>query len=249
MADEKKKYWLKLDKNFLKSPHIKVIKSMPNGKDYIIFYLALMLESVETVGHLKFSDLVPYNEDMLSALTDTNVDIVRSAVGVFKKLGLIEILDDGTIYMTQVAQMTGKESESADRVRKFREKKQMFLLQCNANVTKCNDNKEKEEEEEKEEDKDKDKYKEKIHFADFVAMTNDEYNKLVTTYSKDFADQCITVLDNYKGSSGKKYKNDYRAVLNWVVDKVKANIEKQNPKSSESMNNIRELYSEMEGKS
>ncbi len=61
----------------------------------------------------------------------------------------------------------------------------------------------------------------KIHFADYVSMTNAEYEKLVSTYGKDVSDQCITVLDNYKGSNGKKYKSDYRAILSWVVDKVK----------------------------
>ena len=61
----------------------------------------------------------------------------------------------------------------------------------------------------------------KIHFADYVTMTNAEYEKLVSTYSKEFADQCITVLDNYKGANGRKYKSDYRAILSWVVDKIK----------------------------
>lgn len=152
---EKKRYWLKLDKDFLKSPQIKVIKNMTNGKDYIIFYLSLLLESIETIGHLRFSELVPYNEDMLSSVTDTNVDIVRTAIKLFNQLGLLEILDDGTIYMTQVAQMTGKESESAERVRQYRlrqkenEKKQL-MLHCNEDVTNSNDNKEKEEDEDKE---------------------------------------------------------------------------------------------------
>lgn len=67
------------------------------------------------------------------------------------------------------------------------------------------------------------KEEEKIHFAEFVSMTNAEYEKLVSTYGKEFADQCIEVLDNYKGSSGKKYKNDYRAIKTWVIDKVKQN--------------------------
>ena len=67
----------------------------------------------------------------------------------------------------------------------------------------------------------KGKKEDKIDFAEFVSMTNAEHEKLVSTYGKDFADQCILVLDNYKGSSGKTYKNDYRAILNWVVDKVK----------------------------
>ena len=52
-------------------------------------------------------------------------------------------------------------------------------------------------------------------------MTNAEYEKLVSTHGKEFADQCIEELDNYKGANGKKYASDYRAILNWVVDKVK----------------------------
>lgn len=151
---EKKRYWLKLDKDFLKSPQIKVIRNMSNGKDYIIFYLSLLLESIETIGHLRFSGLVPYNEEMLASVTDTNVDVVRTAMKLFIELGLVEILDDGTIYMTQVAQMTGKESESAERVRQYRlrkkeEEQKQLSLHCNNDVTNSNDNKEKEEEEDK----------------------------------------------------------------------------------------------------
>lgn len=158
---EKKKYWLKLDKNFLKSPQMKVIKSMPNGKDYIIFYLSLMLESVETVGHLRFTALVPYNAEMLSAITDTNVDIVRNAIQIFCELGLMQIFDDGTIFLPEVPSITGKESESAERVRKYREriKKQdeVLALQCNGDVTKSNDNKEKEKDKEKDKEEDKER--------------------------------------------------------------------------------------------
>lgn len=162
---EKKKYWLKLDKDFLKSSQMRVLKNMPNGKDYIIFYLSLMLESIETVGHLRFTSLVPYNDEMLSAITDTNIDLVRSAVRLFCELGLMQIFDDGTIFMPDVPKMTGKECESAERVRNYREKlkkqKDTKLLQCNNDVTKCNDNKEKEEEKDKEENKQQQKDKEK----------------------------------------------------------------------------------------
>lgn len=73
---------------------------------------------------------------------------------------------------------------------------------------------------------------EKIHFAEFVSMTNAEYEKLVSTYGKELADQCITILDNYKGSSGKKYKSDYRAILNWVIDRAKENKPKETTKKA-----------------
>ena len=87
----------------------------------------------------------------------------------------------------------------------------------------------------------------KIHFADYVTMTNAEYEKLVSTYSKEFADQCITVLDNYKGANGKKYKSDYRAILNWVVDKVKQEQAKAPKKQYEQRqyNDFDKFYSNM----
>lgn len=81
------------------------------------------------------------------------------------------------------------------------------------------------------------------HFAEFVTMTNDEYEKLCVTYGNEFADQCITFLDNYKGANGRKYKSDYRAILNWVVGAVqehnrkngKANIYQQPNNNLEEM--------------
>lgn len=85
--------------------------------------------------------------------------------------------------------------------------------------------------------KNKKEQEEKIHFAEFVSMTNAEYEKLVSTYGKDFVDQCITVLDNYKGSSGKTYKSDYRAILNWVIDENKQRQEKKESNQTKNYNN------------
>lgn len=61
---------------------------------------------------------------------------------------------------------------------------------------------------------------EKIKLAEYVSMTNDEHKKLIATYGQEATAKMIETLDNYKGANGKEYKNDYRAILNWVVDKV-----------------------------
>lgn len=122
MAEKVKRfYWLKLSRDFLKRHDIKIIKAMPNGKDYIIFYLALLLESIDHEGHLRFSDTIPYDENMLSIVTDTNIDIVKSAIQIFRQLGLMEILDDKTIYMTETQKMLGAETEWAKKKRAYRE--------------------------------------------------------------------------------------------------------------------------------
>ena len=211
---EKKKYWLKLDKDFLKSSQMKVLKNMPNGKDYIIFYLSLMLESVETVGHLRFTSLIPYNSEMLATITDTNIDLVRCAVKLFCELGLIQIFDDGTIFMPDVPQMTGKECESAERVRNYREKlkkqKDNKLLQCNNDVTKCNDNKEKEEEKDKEKNKQqqKDKEREIVSVDDSCVdglseAINDSCNDGLFVKSNDSCvDDLKEIIDFYNNNIG-----------------------------------------------
>lgn len=57
----------------------------------------------------------------------------------------------------------------------------------------------------------------KVKYGDFVRMTEDEYSKLVNAYGEDGAKELVTILDNYKASSGKRYKDDYRAILSWCV--------------------------------
>ncbi len=110
---DKKFYWLKLNRDFFKRHDIKVIEGMENGKDYVLFYLKLLVESIDHLGELRFSDTIPYNEKMLSALTDTNIDIVRGALSVLSSLGLVEILSDQTLYMSQIENMIGQKSQWA----------------------------------------------------------------------------------------------------------------------------------------
>jgi len=57
----------------------------------------------------------------------------------------------------------------------------------------------------------------KTKYAEFVSMTNDEYTSLIAKHGEIVVLRCIEILDNYKGATGKTYKSDYRAVLNWVV--------------------------------
>ena len=149
----KKFYWLKLNKDFFKRHDIRIIEEMPNGKDYILFYLKLLLESVNHEGHLRFSETIPYNEQMLAVITNTNIDVVRCAMKVLLELKMIEILDDSTIYMAEVLKITGSETAEARRVKQYRENKK--LLQNCTNVQKCNTEIEIEKDKELESDKEK----------------------------------------------------------------------------------------------
>ncbi len=133
----KKYYWLKLKRDFFKRHDIRIIEEMPNGKDYILFYLKLLLESIDHEGNLRFSDAIPYNEQMLSVVTNTNVDIVKAAMSLFIELNMIDVYDDQTIYMNEVEKLIGSETAGAERVRKHRLLSKN-VLQSNADVTTSN---------------------------------------------------------------------------------------------------------------
>ena len=121
-ADKKRYYWLKLKEDFFKRHDIRIIEAMPNGKDYIIFYLKLLCESCGREGRLRFNHEIPYNEEMLATITNTNVDVVRSAVKIFTSLQMMEVLDDGTYFLTKVQSMIGSETGAANRKRAYRNK-------------------------------------------------------------------------------------------------------------------------------
>ena len=116
MAD-KKYYWLKLKRDFFKRHDMRIIEAMPNGKDYVLFYLKLLVESVDHNGELRFSDTIPYDDQMLSVIANTNIDVVKSAMKLFVNLQMIDILDDLTIRMVDVVGMTGTETYWAEQKR------------------------------------------------------------------------------------------------------------------------------------
>jgi len=119
---QKKYYWLKLQRDFFKRHDIRIIEDMPNGKDYILFYMKLLVESISHEGRLRFNETIPYNDSMLATITHTNIDIVRTAVKIFDELDLMSVLDDGTLYMNETEKMVGAETEWAGKKREYREK-------------------------------------------------------------------------------------------------------------------------------
>lgn len=143
----KKYFWLKLNDNFFEEDTIIWLEEQENGKDYVNFYLKLLLKSLRDEGKLvRFvgERVMPYDTKSLAKLTNTNPDTVAVAMKAFIEIGLVERLDTGELYFTQINEMIGSETESARRVRKHRALKNERTLQCNTDVIKCNTEIEKE---------------------------------------------------------------------------------------------------------
>lgn len=118
---EKKYYWLKLKRDFFKRHDICIIENMKDGKEIILFYLKLVCESVDHEGRLRFSDEIPYNIDMLAAITNTSKEITAEAIEILRTLKMLEVDDEGTYTIKGVEKIIGSETAWAEKKRTYRE--------------------------------------------------------------------------------------------------------------------------------
>ena len=203
---DRRYYWLKLKRDFFKRHDIRIIEAMPNGKDYILFYLKLQCESIDHEGSLRFSEKIPYSETMLATLTDTNVDIVRSAIKVFSELGMMEVLDDGTYFMAEVERLVGSETDWAVKKRLYRESHP--AIEDKTRTKKDNVRQEKENELEKEKE---------IKRGHFVPPTPTEVRKYCDESGHHIdADAFVDFYTSKNWMVGRNKMRDWKAaVRNW----------------------------------
>lgn len=123
MQEEKKYYWVKLNKDFFKDYKIAILESMPNGKEYTLIYLKLICESTSHNGELKFDSETPYTSESLAYLFHTDLEVMKQAIEALQKHKLMHILEDGTIVLDEVKNMIGFETKYAQKMRKYRENK------------------------------------------------------------------------------------------------------------------------------
>lgn len=120
MADNKKYYYLRLTENFFDSEAMIILESMPDGYLYSNILLKLYTKSLKGNGRLMFNDRIPYNPTILAQITRHSVGVMEKALQLFQDLGLIEVLDNGAIYMLDIQNFIGKSSTEADRKREYR---------------------------------------------------------------------------------------------------------------------------------
>ena len=119
-------YWLQLKEDFFDDDAIQWLEEQqPKGKEYALFYLKLCLKSLKTNGILirnVGNFLIPYDNKKLAELTKTDFDTVTIAMELLKKIGLIQLLDNGEIYISQLENLIGSKSIGA-----FKKEQQRIL--------------------------------------------------------------------------------------------------------------------------
>lgn len=122
MADNQKYYYMRLKQDFFETEEMIILESMQDGYLYSNILLKLYLRSLKRDGKLMFNDAIPYSAEVLATVTRHNVGTIEKAMDVFQKLGLVEVMDDGAIYMLQIQNFIGKSSTEAERKKRYRDK-------------------------------------------------------------------------------------------------------------------------------
>ncbi|MDV7752688.1 phage replisome organizer N-terminal domain-containing protein [Enterococcus casseliflavus] len=245
MADNKKYYYLKLKDNFFDSDEMIILESMPDGYIYSNILLKLYLRSLKYQGRLMFNDKIPFNSTMLAQVTRHSVGDVEKSIRIFNDLGLIEVLDNGAIYLADIQNFIGESSTEADRKRGYRQRielEKQALLTSGQMSDKCPDKNPPEieielekdieiEKEIKKEPKKKNTTRHKYGEYKNVLLSDDQLEKLKSEFPNDW-EQRIDRVSEYCESTGKTYKNYLATIRNWAKkDKTKPNqpIRKKQP--------------------
>lgn len=126
MSDNIKYYYLKLKENFFDSEEMKILEAQKNGVQYQNFYLKLCLLSLKSEGRLIFKEYLPYDDTMLSTVLRVDIDTVKTGMEIFIKMGLVEVMDTGLIFMTDIQSLIGTGSSEGDRKKEYRERIEQY---------------------------------------------------------------------------------------------------------------------------
>ena len=132
---EKRYYWLKLKEDYFSSPKIKKLRKIAGGDTFTIIYLKLQLLSIKTEGYIEYEGIEPTFEEEVALKLDEDIDNVSVTLGYLKSVQLLEESDEtNKFFLIEASDNIGSEGQSAERKRRFDERKKQALL-GNASVT------------------------------------------------------------------------------------------------------------------
>lgn len=210
MRDNQRYYYLRLKESYFEQESIVLLESMQDGILYSNILLKLCLKSLKHGGRLQLDDNIPYTAQMIAAITRQQIGTVERALQIFIKLGLVEVLENGTLYMSDIELMIGQSSTEGERKRKARQQAALALTRAENESGQISG-----------------------HEADIcpqtrkevsaaygrylnVTFTSHELEELKTDYPAEFEDY-IERLSQYMASSGKKYQNHATTIRYWIT--------------------------------
>lgn len=121
MSDNKKYYWLKLQKTFFTDKKVKKLRKIAGGEIYTIIYLKLLLESLENNCTIQIEGICGEPAEELELMIDEDKDNIKACLIILEKMNLCQI-DKDLITFNDIEKMVGSSTTEADRLKAYREK-------------------------------------------------------------------------------------------------------------------------------
>ena len=227
MTENRRYYYLKLKEYFFNSETMMILESMQDGLLYSNLLLKMYLMSLKSGGILLLGDHFPHTPQTIATCTRHQIGTVERALKIFLQLGLVEILTDGTYYMTDIQLLIGQSSTEGERKKRERSRLQrqkllpsggMDICPPNGRVDKCPPILEKDIE------IDKDRELEKGGFAPTllgryqnVFLSDQERIELQTEFPAVWQEY-VERLSEYMASTGKTYQNHAATIRRWAAE-------------------------------
>lgn len=93
--------WIKLKTSMFDDEKIKLIESMPDKDSILIIWIKLLVQAgkCNATGYIYLNETLPYTDEMLSTIFNRPLNTIRLALNIFQKFGMIELNEDGAIYI------------------------------------------------------------------------------------------------------------------------------------------------------
>lgn len=125
----KRYYWIKLKDTFFTSDTVDFLMSQKNGANYVVLYQMLCLKTVNTNGNLSRQIgemIIPFDiEKIQRDCKYFDVDTIRVALELYKKLGLIYEQENGILQISNFDNLVGSETQGAVEKRQQRQQKKL----------------------------------------------------------------------------------------------------------------------------
>ena len=225
MADNRKYYYLKLKENYFDEDVIVLLENQPDGFLYSNILLKLYLKSLKNGGKLQLDENKPYTAQMIATITHQQVGTVERALRLFMELGLVEVLNDGAFYMSNIELLIGQSSTEGERKRRARMELQK-IPQAIADICPPEIEIKKEIDIESEKERDTGQVTPAVYGRyKNIHLTDTELSELQTELP-DTWDFYINRLSEYMASKGKSYDNHAATIRRWAVsDTEKAAVQ------------------------
>lgn len=220
-------YWLKLKKDFFKRHDIVNLRSSENGFLNESIFIHLMAESIDHEAKLRYSEKKPYTPKTLGNVVGVDEQTMKKALEIFEELELVEILEDGTIFIPLAAENIGCESAWAEKKRQYRERQRTEEGQSEDKSRTSQGQKEdlsdksKSIEKEKEKDIELDKYKEKEKEREKGEPSSPTLPEKKTRFVPPTLEEVKAYCDERQNGIDPQHFIDFYSAKNWFIGKNK----------------------------